>query len=397
MQPTLDSVFPLEERKYGTRVADLYTILFCHHLSMISGGETSLLELFRHLDRSRFRPILAAPGNGPFANAARDLDVEVFPVEFGRLRRIGRLLKSVRNLRAIARKSGADILHGNGPVTNIPATLAAHMSGLPVIWHARTMLVPREIDLDRLLSPFTSLIIANSDAIRNRFRGRSGKKCITIINGVDIHRFHPLVSDGFIRQELKLKPECILVGVVGRIAPVKGQRTFIEAAAYLIPRYPNLRFILVGGGLFQDEQEYERDLRNVVKEQNFDDRIFFIGHERDVRPYLAAMDICVVPSESEGCSRVIFEAMALGKPVVGTNTGGTPEVIEDGNTGILIPPRDTLALAEAVRRLAEDKILRMQMGTSGRQRVENHFTIETNVRKTESAYLRLLGRRSGNA
>ncbi len=372
------------------------TILYCHHYSEISGGETSLLELFRHLDRGRFRPILAAPGAGPFANAARALDVEVFPVEYGQLRRVDLLAKTVRRLREIVRQNGAALLHANGPVTNVPAALAARLSGLPVVWHARTMLVPGEIDLDRLLSPLTSLIIANSDAIRERFRGRSREKSMTIINGVDVERFHPSIPEGSVRDELDLGPDCVLAGVVGRIAPVKGQRVFIEAAAALIPHYPNLRFILVGAGLFGDEKAYENELRRLVTEQNLEERIVFSGYVRDIRPILAAMDICVVPSESEGCSRVLFEAMALAKPVVGTDTGGTPEVIEDGGTGLLVPVRDTGALAAAIEKLSGDKALRKKMGAAGRRRVEENFTIEAHARKTERAYMQFLGGMSEN-
>ncbi len=374
----------------------MHTILYCHHYSEISGGETSLLELFRHLDRNRFRPILAAPGSGPFADAARALDVEVFPVEYGKLRQIGRLMKTVRRLRETAGESGATLLHANGPVMNVPAALAARLSGLPVVWHARTMLVPGEIDLDRLLSSFTSLIIANSDAIRDRFRGRSSGKSMTIINGVDTDRFHPSVPGRSVREELGAGPGCVLAGMAGRIAPIKGQRAFIEAAAALLPRRPDLRFLVAGAGLFGEEKAHENELRRLVAQQNLGERIFFSGYQRDIRPSLAAMDICVVPSESEGCSRVLFEAMALAKPVVGTDTGGTPEVIEDGVTGLLVPSRDTDALAAAIERLAGDETLRKEMGQAGRRRVKENFTIQAHVRKTERAYTQLLGGSNGN-
>ena len=109
-----------------------------------------------------------------------------------------------------------------------------------------------------------------------------------------------------------------------------------------------------------------------------------------------AMEICVVPSESEGCSRVLIEAMALAKPVFGTDTGGTPEVIEDGVTGLLVPSRDTDALAAAIEKLAGDETLRKEMGEAGRRRVKENFTIQAHVRKTERAYTQLLGGSNGN-
>ncbi|MEE9276656.1 MAG: glycosyltransferase, partial [bacterium] len=130
----------------------MHTILYCHHYAQIAGGETSLLELFRSLDRSRFRPLLAGPGEGPFPEAARALGVEVAPLEYGPLRRADRLLRSAARLRRIAREKGAALLHANGPPTNLPAALAGRLAGLPVIWHARTMAGDGEFDVDRALS-----------------------------------------------------------------------------------------------------------------------------------------------------------------------------------------------------------------------------------------------------
>ncbi|MFC1491185.1 glycosyltransferase family 4 protein [Nitrospinota bacterium] len=371
----------------------MHTILYCHHYTEISGGETSLLELWRNLDRSRFRPVLAGPKSGPFADAAREAGVEVRPVDYGRIRQVGTLAKSIRRLRSIARKEGAAILHASGPTTNIPAALAARLSGLPVIWHARNLIVPGEFDLDRFLSPLASLIIANSDAIRERFRfgGRLGSKSMTIINGVDTARFHPSASGRAVREKIGVGSGCILAGVVGRISPAKGQQTFIEAAASLAPRHPNLRFLIVGAGLFGEEKTHEDELRRMVSERDLGEQIYFSGYHRDVVPLTAALDICVIPSDAEPCGRVIFEAMAMSRPVVGTNTGGTPEIAVDGETGILIPPRDAEALVSAIERLALDEGLRRRMGEAGRCRVEEKFTIQAHARKTEAAYLRLLG------
>jgi len=373
------------------------TILYCHHYSQISGGETSLLELFRHLDRGRFRPLLAAPGRGPFPDAARELGVEVTPCEYGPLRRMDLLARAALGLRRIAREGGASLLHANGPPTNVPAALAGRLAGLPVVWHARNLIVRGEVDLDRLLSPMASLIIANSDAIRERFRfrGRLTEKSLTIINGVDPERFHPAVSGEDVRARLGVGAGCVLAGVVGRISPIKGQRTFVEAAASLLPRRPEVRFLIVGSGLFPGEKACEEEIRALVAGRGLGERISFAGYQRDVRPFIAALDICVVPSDAEPCGRVIFEAMAMAKPVVGTNTGGTPEIAAEGETGFLVPPRDAAALAAAIERLAADPGLRRRMGEAGRRRVEERFTIQAHARRTEAAYLKLLGEADG--
>lgn len=372
----------------------MHTVLYCHHYTQISGGETSLLELFRHLDRGRFRPLLAAPPEGPFPDAARELGVEVVPAAYGPLRRLDMMARTVARLRRVARARAVSLLHANGPLTNIPAAIAGRLAGVPAVWHARNLIVPgEEIDLDRLLLPLASLLIANSDAIRERFRygGKLSPRTTTIINGVDVERFHPSVSGEEVRARFGAGPGAVLAGVVGRISPIKGQRTFIEAATRLIPRFPELRFLIVGAGLFAGEKKCEGELRALVAAQGLGERVFFSGYQRDVRAHTAALDICVVPSDAEPCGRVIFEAMAMAKPVVGTSTGGTPEIAAEGETGLLVPPRDPDALAAALARLASDAALRRRMGEAGRRRVVERFTIQAHARKTEEAYLRLLG------
>ena len=376
----------------------MHTILYCHHYTRISGGETSLLELFRHLDRGRFRPLLAAPPEGPFPDAARELGVEVIPAQYGPLRRLDLLARAVRRIWGVARARAVSLLHANGPLTNIPAALAGRLAGRPVVWHARNLIVPgEEIDLDRLLLPLASLLIANSDAIRERFRFRGGlsPKTMTIINGVDVERFHPSVSGEEVRARYGAGPGDLLAGVVGRISPIKGQRTFIEAAERLVPRFPNLRFLIVGAGLFEGEKKCEEELRALVAARNLGGRVFFSGYQRDVRAHTAALDICVIPSDAEPCGRVIFEAMAMAKPVVGTAAGGTPEIAAEGETGLLVPPRDAEALAAAIARLAGEPGLRRRMGEAGRRRVAERFTIQAHVGRTEEAYLRLLGEPRG--
>ncbi|MDA1000284.1 MAG: glycosyltransferase family 4 protein [bacterium] len=369
-----------------------YTILYCHHYEQISGGETSLLELFRTLDREQFRPLLAGPAEGPFPEAARALGVEVIPHAYRPLRRIGALLGSGGRLAKIAQDNNASLLHANAPVTNIPAAIAGRIARRPVIWHARVLAGPGEIDLDRHLSFLPNLIISNSDAIRERFRfrGKLRQNAITIINGVDTGRFHPGISGEAARQKLSLPAEATVFGVVGRISPIKGQATFIEAAIALLEKYPKAQFLLIGAGLFSGESAHERALRNKVHERNLHDRIHFCGYQSDVRPFMAALDVCVVPSDQEGCGRAIFEAMAMEKPVIGTGTGGTPEIITDEETGILIPARDPAALATAMERLLEDDALRKKMGGAGRRKVEAQFTLEAHALKTETAYLKLL-------
>jgi glycosyltransferase involved in cell wall biosynthesis len=120
------------------------------------------------------------------------------------------------------------------------------------------------------------------------------------------------------------------------------------------------------------------------------EQVHFVGHQQDVRPWLAAFDVCVLSSDWEGMSNAILEAMAAGLPVVATAVGGTPEVVVDGVTGFLVPPRDPQALADAILRLLRDPDLRRRMGEAGRAHVTEHFSVEQMVHKRERLYEELL-------
>ena len=125
-------------------------------------------------------------------------------------------------------------------------------------------------------------------------------------------------------------------------------------------------------------------------EKGIDKNTIFTGFRRDIPPLLASMDVVVLPSEIDACSRVLFESMAMRKPLVATNAGGTPEIVQDGITGLLVKPGDSSEMAKCIKKLLDDKYLAEQYGNAGRKRVEEMFTIERNIRETENVYLELL-------
>ena len=131
-------------------------------------------------------------------------------------------------------------------------------------------------------------------------------------------------------------------------------------------------------------------IENHVQKLGLSEKVQFLGYQNNILEILRSMDIFILPSLWEGMPNAILEAMAAGLPVVATNVGGTPEVVVDGETGFLVPPRDPEALANAIKLLIDDPELRKKFGQAGRERVERHFTIQETVRKTEELYLRLL-------
>ena len=362
-------------------------VLYLHHVGELSGAEGSLRLLLRTLDRARVQPLFAGPAQGAFPAALAADGVPTLPLAFAPLRRVDAVLRSVMRLARIVSAQRVDLLHANGPQTNVPAGLAGRLTGVPVVWHARNLIHGDMWDVDRALAPLATRIICNADAIRRRFAGSRGwDRSVTIVNAVDTREFHPGVPRAPFRRELGVPDEAPLVGIVGRIGLGKGHEHFVDAAVRLLRGGADAHFVIVGDPLF-DEDAWRADaLRRAVKDAGREDRIRFVGYRRDVPAVMRALDVLVLASDAEPCGRVLFEAMASGTAVVATNSGGTPEIVRDGREGLLVPPRDPAALAHAIGALAADAGLRARLGAAGVARVAAEFTIERYVARTLAVY-----------
>jgi len=370
-------------------------VLYLHHVGELSGAETSLRLLLRHLDPVRVRPLFAGPERGAFPTALAADGVATFPVRFVPLRRPGAVLGAVRRLVRLVRVHSIDLLHANGPQTNVPAGLAGRIAGVPVIWHARNLVAGSMWDVDRALAPLATRIVCNADAIRRRFAGGRGwDRSVTIVNAVDTREFHPRVPRAPFRRELGVPDAAPLFGIVGRIGLGKGHEHFIEAALRLLDGGLDAHFVIVGDPLF-DEDAWRADaLHRLVKDAAREDRVRFVGYRRDVPAVMRGLDVLVLASDAEPCGRVLFEAMASGTAIVATASGGTPEIVRDGVEGLLVPPRDPAALAHAMRVLAADAGTRARLGAAGVARVAAEFTIERHVERMLAVYDRALVGRS---
>ncbi len=368
-------------------------VLYLHHVAPLSGAENSLRLLVRHLDRARVTPYFAGPAAGAFPQALAAEHVEMRAVAFGPLRDVLGVGRTVRRLCALIRRDRIDVLHANGPQTNVCAGLAGRLARVPVVWHARNLLHGDMWDIDRLLAPLASRIICNSEAIRRRFAGSPGwSRSLTIINAVDPLEFHPGLPREPFRAELGLGAEEPLVGIVGRIGLGKGHEHFVAAAVRLLSAGVAAHFVIVGDTLFEEDGWRAEALRRIVKDAGIEARVRFVGARRDVPAVMRGLDVLVLASDAEPCGRVLFEAMASGTAVVGTDTGGTPEIVRDGREGLLVPPRDAGALAAAIEALVRDPERRRRLGAAGVERVRAEFTIDRYVARTLDVYDAVRGR-----
>ena len=186
-------------------------------------------------------------------------------------------------------------------------------------------------------------------------------------------------------NELSIDADIPIVGTASRLAPERGVKYFLEAAAMVSRQSPNAKFVIAGGGLLEDE------LRQQARELGVEQQMVFLGRRRDMENVYSILDVFVNPALVRcGTDNVNIEAMAFAKPIVATNVGGGPEIVRDGVTGMLVPPRDSKALAEATLRLLGDMDVARQMGLAGRERVMRDFSTERLVREVEAVYERLL-------
>lgn len=355
-------------------------LLFVDHATALGGAERSVLLLAEHLTRHRWQPHLATVG-GALAQEAAAQGVVVHQMALPRLRRSARAsvdwFSAARELALLARQQDAAVLVSNTVRSTLYVALAARLARRPWVWYMRDFWLseaePRyplaDWGLKVLLAAGAARIIANSRAVAARLP-HAGKVRV-VHNGIDVAHF-----DAQAVAPLSLPPDKLVVGMVGRLRPWKGQLRFLEMAARVRERRRDTHFLLVGGDPFGVRDGYEAELEGAVAQLGLRDHVTFTGQLSDVRPALAAMDIFVHPGEPEPFGLVNVEAMAMGLPVVAIAHGALPEIVNHGSSGLLVRSPQASLLADAVTTLLAQPAARQQMGRTARERVANYFDIQ---------------------
>jgi glycosyltransferase involved in cell wall biosynthesis len=351
---------------------------------MRGGGQSSLLLLLKGIDKNKFKPFVMCPTDGDFVNELRSLGVMTFVFEFPSLRRfnVKAFFGTVKKLTNIIRMVNPDIVHTESSRSIGYLKYALFGTKVPIVRHAHVC--DREPFLYELfMYACVTRIIAVSNAVKKRFDRFPGaeNKVRVVYNAVEASFGNGAEISNAAGCRTK-EHDIVRVGLVGRITPLKGHTTFIHAASLVIGRRCNVRFQIVGKG----DQKYEEELQSLIKDRGMQDYVTFTGYQDDISDVMAGIDILVCPSLKEAFSMGIIEAMAHAKPVIASNVGGIPEVVEDGVTGILVPATDESSLAEAIIKLAHDRDLRERMGACGKERVSELFTLEDNVKKIQDLY-----------
>jgi glycosyltransferase involved in cell wall biosynthesis len=357
----------------------------------LAGAQIHLLQLLRGLDRRAFEPrVFCLIRGGPVAERIRALGTEVDVLGMGSIygpRAFRALPRLVRALR------GTPIAHTYLVSANVYGTLAARLAGVPAVVTSR-----RDTGFSRnwrlrlveewLVNPRVDRVTAVSPAIAREVRaerGLSAEKVVTIPNGVDPAAFDPaLWPRAAARSRLGLAGDESALGVIAHLSTVKGHADLLAAMARIVAAVPHARLVVVGDGILRAELEARS------RTLGLGDRVVFTGAREDVATILAALDVVVVPSHTEGLSNALLEAMAMARPVVATAVGGNPDAVEAGVTGLLVPPRDPEALAAAVLRLLERPDEARRLGEAARRRVLADFSLDRMVAGYEALYRSLL-------
>ena len=378
---------------------------------VVGGSLTGILELLPYLDRSRYEPalVLAEPKPGlvlpgtpihvlaPRADAGpvtagsatvRTLrrGVQVFSVVLPRARELGRLF---------ARERPALVYLASGLNSNLATVVAAVRTGVPVVCHFKGF---RRIGpVDRFLSRWIDTAITMTDEIAEHYRARRvhARRFVTIYDGIEPGRF---VTGGgpAVRREFGIPDDAPLVGIVGHVQEWKGQLLVAEAVARARRKVPALRCLIVGG-IHKFGTAYGDRLKARIAEPDLAGHVILTGARRDVAACLDAMDVAIHASNREPFGRVLLEAMATGRPVIAPREGGPVEIVADGESGLLVPPRDPDALATAIVGLLSDAGRRASMGRAARARVASVFDIHAHARAVEGVFDELLAARAGAA
>ncbi|MDA2925558.1 glycosyltransferase family 4 protein, partial [Acidobacteria bacterium AH-259-L09] len=351
------------------------------------GGQISLYNLAKRLDRNVFEPLVLCPVPGPLPDF---LSEEGIPVKFFsfpplRIHNLSSILAAIFRFRKMALRDKCALVHTDTPRDTFLSAVALMFSNVKVIWHARVS--TRDPVYDQVNKRLVSKIIGVSNAVSGRFLPCDPNKCVTIYNGVDLAMFSRMPRSGDFRREIGIDSDHLLVSTVMQVIPNKGAEEFVRAAVKICQERENVSFVVVG---LWTKEPFIRNLRRISAD--FRERIRFAGYRKDIWAVLNDTDIFVLPSWDrwEGCPRVVIEAMACGVAVVGTDVEGINETVAKDQTGLLAPQKDVASLAKAIMKLIDDPKLRTKFGENGRQRAERVFDIQKHVDKIESLYQELL-------
>jgi glycosyltransferase involved in cell wall biosynthesis len=379
---------------------------------LILGGaqENTLLTVIGQQANPRYRvTLLCGVDDGPEGDLhaqarAAGVDLQILPSLVRPVRPLGDL-RCLYELTRFMRRGSYDIVHTHSSKAGILGRIAARRAGVPIVVHTLHSLVFHEyqaawknrlyVALKKHCAPLTDVLISVNDKTSQgaiaKGIGRP-EQYLTIYSGMELAPFleaRERLSVAAAKERLGLPPDAPVVGKIARLFPLKGHDEFLDAARRIADAVPATRFLLVGNGSLRAHLERR------AQELGLREQVHFAGlvEPEDVPAHIQAMDVVIHSSLREGIARVIPQAGAVGKPVVTFAMDGAPEVIRDGVSGFLVPPKDTAAMAARTVELLRSPGMREAFGAEGRSFAARHFGVATMVERINGVYEKLLDER----
>lgn len=391
-------------------------IVYLNHSGKVSGAEISLLTFFKGFKgRKEIEPILVCPAEGALKERAQSMglpvvNIESFEAGFTRnplffLAYGVNLLRIGKKFASIVKENKADLIDANSVRAGLVASVSTLFHKIPILVHVRDCVPRNKIGIltRRIITRRASKIVANSSYVAHNFAldGSMFRKIEVIYNPLDLSTFDPdKVDSSQFKKMFKVNDSYPLLGVVGQISPWKGLVDVIRAMPKVLSSFPEARLLVVGEPKFDtvsaryDNVAYLKELKSLVGELNLKKEVIFTGERSDIPEVMKAIDLLILASWEEPFGRTLIEAMAMEKPVISTNLGGPIEIVEDGVTGVLVPPKNPKMIAQAVVQLALKSKKSKEMGRRGRKEVEQRFNTDAYVTRMFAIYEKILDKRS---
>ncbi len=383
-------------------------ILFINLYTEMGGGEYAMYHLLKGMDRSRFKPVMMFNQRGPFVEKVESIGVQtvIIPFRTVMLKRLIRpkefasAMRTSFELCGYIQQEKFDLVHCTDVLSLVFLWRAMISKRIPVVYNVIFFYEWTRVLLFNLLALlFVKRIVTNSFAIRKDLISRTvllSRKFDTVYYGIDTSMFTPRVNGDVnsFRSSFNLEEGKQLVGMVARFDTWKGHKTFLSAVVSVLKQRSDVQFVVVGGLLnpasVPDLQLYYNDVMNYRKELGLEEKIPFIDHQSNMPEVLRGLDVLVCPSFREPIPMIVFEAMASGVPVIGADSGGIPEQIENGIDGYLFRTGDASSLEAAMIRCLDAKEERAKIAVVARAKMENKFSMQRYVNDMQNCYSRIV-------
>ena len=392
----------------------MQSILFIHPSNELYGADRSLLRLVRGLDKSSYAPHVVVANDieydGLLTAELTQSHIPYTEMNLGVLRRryqnvtgIGRFAYRTwaagREIKQYCQKQNIRLIHSNSSAV-LAGGFGARSAGVPHVWHIREI-ITQPTWLNKLIATnlkhYATRVIAVSQPVKDnlvRVQPQLADKCVVIYNGINPTPFFDVNATAVsqMRASWGIKPDDVVVGMVGRISSWKGQGFLLEAIRPLLADQKNVRLVMVGGNV-PGEEWRKQDLQKSIRDWGLENLVFIDDFRLDIPAVLAAFDIFVLPStRPDPFPTVVLEAMATGKPIVATAHGGALEQLDPDKTGFLVSPTDTSEMTAALAQLIQNPQLRKTMGHNAKKRLLKHFTVDVHLQKISHLYESMLGK-----